>query len=238
MAYRKSRRYQQCLEKVPQGKVSVAEAVTAVKGMDGTKFDQTVELSLSLGLNPRQAEQNLRGSVSLPHGIGKTRRVVAFCEGDDVEKARQAGAVEAGSDELVEKIEGGWMEFDVAVASPQAMKKISRLGRVLGPQGLMPSPKAGTVVDDVATAVKEYSAGKVEYRTDAGGNIHVPVGKTSFEDQQLVDNVNAMLDMIRRLRPSTVKGTYMRRATLSATMTPSVDLDLTVRTDVGGSSDE
>ncbi|MGC9453579.1 MAG: 50S ribosomal protein L1 [Phycisphaerae bacterium] len=238
MAYRKSRRYQQCLEKVPQGKVSVAEAVTAVKGMDGTKFDQTVELSLSLGLNPRQAEQNLRGSVSLPHGIGKTRRVVAFCEGDDVEKARQAGAVEAGSDELVEKIEGGWMEFDVAVASPQVMKKISRLGRVLGPQGLMPSPKAGTVVDDVATAVKEYSAGKVEYRTDAGGNIHVPVGKTSFEDQQLVDNVNAMLDMIRRLRPSTVKGTYMRRATLSATMTPSVDLDLTVRTDVGGSSDE
>ncbi|MFP3937753.1 MAG: 50S ribosomal protein L1 [Phycisphaerae bacterium] len=238
MSLKKSRRYQECLEKVPEGKVSVPEAVKAVKAMDGAKFDQTVELSLSLGLNPRQADQNLRGSVSLPHGIGKTRRVIAFCEGEDVEKAKEAGAVEAGSDELVEKIEGGWMEFDVAVADPQVMKKISRLGRVLGPQGLMPSPKAGTVVEDVATAVREYSAGKVEYRTDTGGNIHVPVGKTSFEDQKLVENTNAMLDMVRRMRPSSVKGTYMRRATLSATMTPSVDLDLTVRTISGGNGDE
>lgn len=237
MSLKKSRRYQQCLEKVPEGKVSVPEAIKAVKDMDGAKFDQTVELSLSLGLNPRQADQNLRGSVSLPHGIGKTRRVVAFCEGDDVEQAKEAGAVEAGSEELAEKIEGGWMEFDVAVASPQVMKKIAKLGRVLGPQGLMPSPKAGTVVDDVPTAVREYSAGKVEYRTDAGGNIHVPVGKTSFEPDKLTENVNAMLDIIRRLRPTSVKGTYMRRATLSATMTPSVDLDLTVRTMTGGSDE-
>ncbi len=238
MPDRKSKRYQECLQKIPEGKVSVEEAVRAVKDMDGAKFDQTVELSLSLGLNPRQADQNLRGSVSLPHGIGKTRRVVAFCEGDDIEQAKAAGAVEAGSDELVEKIDGGWMDFDVAIAAPQMMKKISRLGRVLGPQGLMPSPKAGTVVDDVPTAVREYAAGKVEYRTDSGGNIHVPVGKMSFESEKLVENINAMLDMIRRLRPVTVKGTYMRRATLSATMTPSIDLDLTIRTISGGRSNE
>jgi large subunit ribosomal protein L1 len=237
MAGKRSRRYQQCLEKVPEGKVSVQEAVGAVKEMAGANFDQTVELSLHLGLNPRQAEQNLRGSVSLPNGIGKTRRVVAFCEGDDAEQAKAAGAVAAGSDELVEQIQNGWMEFDVAIATPAMMKKISRLGRVLGPQGLMPSPKAGTVVDDIATAVREYAAGKVEYRTDTGGNIHVPVGKTSFEAEKLVENVNAMLDIIRRLRPATVKGTYMRRATLSATMTPSADLDLTVRTSAGGTDE-
>ncbi len=226
MAKRRSRRYRQLCEKVPEGAVNTAEAIRVIKEFQSAKFDATVELVMHLGIDPRQADQAIRGSISLPHGIGSTRKVIAFCEGEDVEKAIEAGAIEAGGDELVKKIQGGWMDFDVAVATKGMMKIVSRLGRVLGPQGKMPSPKAGTVVDDITQAVKDYSAGKVEYRNDDGGNLHIPVGKVNFDADKLRDNIEAFVSHIRRLRPATTKGTYIRKVCLSATMSPSVSLDV------------
>ena len=236
MGRTRSKRYKQMLEKIPEGKVSIPAAVDVVKSFEPMAFDATVDLTMELGIDPRQADQALRGSLSLPHGIGKQRRVVAFCEGDDVEKAKEAGAVEAGSDELIEKIQGGWMDFDLAIASKPMMKSVSKLGRQLGPQGLMPSPKQGTVVDDVAQAVGEYAAGKVEYRNDAGGNLHVPVGKQSFEAAQLVDNVRAFVQHVRSIRPQSVKGMYIRKAVLSTTMSPSVELDIAAQSDAAGAA--
>ncbi len=222
---KRSKRYREAVENLPEGKAPISEAVKAMKSLPATKFDQTVELHMHLGIDPRQADQALRGAVSLPHGIGKARKVIAFCEGEDVDKAKAAGAVEAGSDELVEKIQNGWTDFDVAVATPPMMKTVSRLGRILGPQGKMPSPKAGTVVQDVEQAVKEYSAGKVEYRNDAGGNLHVPVGKLSFDEEKLIENIKSFVGMVRRLRPSTTKGAYMKKVCITATMTPSIEID-------------
>lgn len=226
MAGTHGKRYMKCLEKVPKGKVSVKDAVAALKSFPRAKFDATVELTMHLGIDTRQAEQALRGSVSLPHGIGATRKVVAFCDGADVEAAKAAGAIEAGADELVDKISKGWTDFDVAIATPAMMKIVSKLGRVLGPQGKMPSPKAGTVVTEIAKAVTEYSAGKVEYRNDDGGNIHVPVGKDSFEEQKLVDNIEMFINYMRRLRPSTAKGIFIKKACISSTMTPAVLIDV------------
>jgi large subunit ribosomal protein L1 len=205
MGKKHGKRYLEWLEKVPKEAVALGQAVEIVRGFAGGKFDPTIELTMHLGIDARQADQALRGSISLPHGIGKARKVIAFCEGEDVEKATAAGAIEAGSDELIQKIQDGWMDFDVAVTTPKMMRSVSRLGRILGPQGKMPSPKAGTVVEDVATAVKEYAAGKVEYRNDDGGNIHVPVGKASFEPEKLVENIEAMFNHIKKLRPSTAK---------------------------------
>jgi len=222
MATRVSRRYKECLASVPEGAVDLPEAVRVLKGFKATKFDSTVELVMHLGIDPRQADQALRGSISLPHGIGKARRIIAFCDGEDIDKATAAGAIEAGGDELVKKIQDGWMDFDVAIATPPMMKIVSRLGRLLGPQGKMPSPKAGTVVKDVETAVTEYGAGKVEYRNDDGGNLHVPVGKASFEDEQLVENITAFMDHVKRLRPASTKGTYIKKVCLSASMSPAV----------------
>jgi len=221
-----AKRYAKCLDKLPEGKVPLVEAVKIVKGFDAPKFDQTVELVMHLGVDPRQADQNIRGSISLPHGIGKARRVIAFCDGDDVAAAAQAGAVEAGGDELVKKIQDGWTDFDVAIATPQMMRTVSRLGRILGPQGKMPSPKAGTVVKDIATAVAEYSAGKIEYRNDDGGNLHLAVGKVSFEDEKLIENIEAFVNHIRRLRPASAKGTFIKKVCLSGSMTPAVQLDM------------
>jgi len=226
MAKSMSKRHKECLSAAPDGKLGMAEAVKAIKGFPPTKFDPTIELVLHLGIDPRQADQALRGSISLPHGIGKARRVIAFCEGEDVDKAKSAGAAETGSDELIKKIQGGWTDFDVAIATPAMMKSVSRLGRILGPQGKMPSPKAGTVTGDVAAAVAEYAAGKVEYRNDDGGNIHVPVGKASFDEQKLIENITAFIDHVKRLKPSTAKGTYIKKVCLSATMSPSVQLDV------------
>ena len=220
------KQYRQWIEKVPKQAVPVAEAVKIVQGFTGGKFDPTVELTMHLGIDARQADQALRGSLSLPHGIGKARRVIAFCEGEDVEKATEAGAIEAGSDELIQKIQDGWMDFDVAISTPALMRSVSRLGRTLGPQGKMPSPKTGTVVEDVATAVREYAAGKVEYRNDDGGNIHVPVGRSSFEPQKLVENIEAMFVHIKKLRPPTARGTYVKKVCISATMSPAVRVDL------------
>ena len=226
MATRVSRRYKECLASVPEDAVDLPEAVRILKGFKATKFDSTVELVMHLGIDPRQADQALRGSISLPHGIGKARKIIAFCDGEDIDKATAAGAIEAGGDELVKKIQDGWMDFDVAIATPPMMKIVSRLGRILGPQGKMPSPKAGTVVKDVTVAVTEYGAGKVEYRNDDGGNLHVPVGKASFDDEQLVENITAFMDHVKRLRPASTKGTYIKKVCLSASMSPAVQVDV------------
>ena len=226
MNNKRSKRYRQDLEKIPEGKVPVGEAVSIVKNFQATKFDPTVELVMHLGIDPRQADQALRGSISLPHGIGVTKKVIAFCEDEDVEKAKAAGAVEAGSDELIKKIQDGWMDFDVAVTTKAMMKSVSRLGRILGPQGKMPSPKAGTVVDDIAGAVREYAAGKVEYRNDEGGNLHVPMGKASFEPDKLTENIETFLAHVKRSRPAAAKGAYIKKACLSASMSPSVQLEV------------
>jgi len=222
MSKKQGKKYLQWLEKVPKEPVSLADAVGAVKAMTGAKFDQTIELSMHLGIDPRQAEQAIRGSISLPHGIGQSRKVIAFCEGDDVERAKAAGAIEAGADELIKKVADGWLDFDVAVSTPKMMRSVSRLGRVLGPQGKMPSPKSGTVVEDIAKAVTEYGAGKVEYRNDDGGNIHVPVGKMSFDARKIVENAEALINHVKRVKPSTAKGTYIKKICLSGTMTPGV----------------
>ena len=223
---KKSKRYRAWVEKVPASKVAVREAVDVVKGFTSTKLDPTVELVMHLGIDPRQADQALRGSISLPHGIGRRRRVIAFCEEQDVDKAVEAGAVEAGLDDLVKKIQDGWMDFDVAVATPKVMRNVAKLGRVLGPQGKMPSPKAGTVVEDIVVAVTEYGAGKVEYRSDDGGNLHVPVGKQSFDADKLVENIEMFLKYVKKRRPAATKGTYIKKACLAATMSPSVELDV------------
>ena len=222
----RSKRYRECLEKVPQGKVSVLDAVKAVKAFKSTKFDQTINLTMHLGIDPKQADQAIRGAISLPHGIGASKKVICFCDGDDIARAKDAGAIEAGADELVKKVNDGWLDFDVAIATTPMMKVVSRLGRVLGPQGKMPSPKAGTVVTDVSTAVREYAAGKLEFRNDDGGNVRAVVGKQSFEDQKLVDNIEMFLNHIRRMKPPASKGIYIMKVVLSASMSPSVQVDV------------
>jgi large subunit ribosomal protein L1 len=201
-----------------------AAAVAALKKFKGPKFDQTVNVVLHLNVDTKQADQNLRGAISLPKGIGKSKRVVAFCQSDVAPKALEAGAIKAGGEELVSEIEKGFMDFDVAVASPDMMRVVSKLGKVLGPKGLMPSPKAGTVTADIPTAVKEYSAGKVEYRTDTGGNVHAIIGKMSFPDASLAENLSHFIGVIEKIRPSTVKGQYIKSITISGAMTPGVKI--------------
>ena len=226
MGKKRGKRYRSDSEKVPSGPVSVTEAVGVLKQFGGTKFDQTVELAVWLGIDPKQADQAIRGATSLPNGIGKTRKVIAFCSDDDASAARDAGAIEAGGDDLVAKVQKGWMDFDVAIATGAMMRSVSRLGRVLGPVGKMPSPKAGTVVDDVAAAVKEYAAGKIKFRNDDGGNIHTPVGKISFEVEKLVENIEAFLSQLKAMKPASSKGTYIKKACLSATMSPAIELNV------------
>jgi large subunit ribosomal protein L1 len=226
MPRRHGKRYTKSMAKAPGRKLPLGEAVATLKGFDPPKFDSTVELVMHLGIDPRQADQALRGSISLPHGIGKTKSVIAFCEGSDAEAAKAAGAIEAGGEELVEKISKGWMEFDVAIAHPGMMKIVSKLGRTLGPTGKMPSPKAGTVTPKVVDAVKEFAAGKVEYRNDDGGNLHVPVGKMSFDNDKLVENIQHFISFVRKAKPSTCKGTYIKKVSISGTMTPGVEVDV------------
>ena len=222
----RSKRYKKESQEVVKDPIGLAEAMEKIKSFKSAKFDQTIECVLHLGIDPKQADQLIRGSLSLPHGIGKQKRVIAFCEDTQVEAAREAGAVEAGSDDLVKKISDGWMDFDVAVASPKVMGKVGKLGRLLGPQGKMPSPKNGTVTADLVTAVSEFAAGKVEFKNDAGGNIHVVVGKQSFETQKLVDNIEAFVSHIKRIKPAATKGTYIKRMCVSATMSPSVTVNI------------
>ena len=206
--------------------LSPAEAVATLRKFKTPKFDQTVNVVMHLGIDPKQADQILRGSIGLPNGTGKTARVVCFCQSDKVAAAKAAGAVEAGSDDLVAKIEGGWMDFDVAVASPDMMRVVSKLGKVLGPKGLMPSPKAGTVAPDVINAVKEYSNGKQEYRNDDGGNVHGVIGKLSFADAKLVENLEAFIANIQKIKPAAAKGTYVKKCVVAACMSPGIQISL------------
>jgi large subunit ribosomal protein L1 len=213
-----------------EGTQPLNRAVQILKQMKRAKFDETVEVHMWLGIDTTQSDQLVRGSVVLPHGLGKTKRVVVFCQGDNVAKAKEAGAEFAGSADLMEKIQKeNWLDFDVAIATQDMMGQVSRLGKVLGPRGLMPTPKAGTVVPaggDVASAVREFKAGKVEYRADKGGNVHAGVGKLSFDEQKIADNVTAFVEQIRHVRPSAVKGHYIKSVTLSATMSPGIPLQV------------
>jgi large subunit ribosomal protein L1 len=219
-----SKRHRANLEAAPKEPRTAHEAIAALKKFKTVKFDQTVNICLHLGIDVKQADQALRGSISLPRGIGKSKRVVAFCQSDKVAAALAAGAVKAGGEELVAEVEKGWMEFDVAVASPDMMRVMSKLGKVLGPKGLMPSPKAGTVTPNVADAVKEYSAGKVEYRADAAGNVHAVIGKMSFAEKDLVDNLEFFVKTIEKVKPATSKGVYIKKITVSGAMTPGVQI--------------
>ncbi|HWA98667.1 MAG TPA: 50S ribosomal protein L1 [Pirellulales bacterium] len=202
--------------------VSVEQAVGMLKQFPPTKFDQSVEIAFRLGIDPKQADQLVRGSVVLPNGIGKSLRVVVFAKGDLADAAKAAGADEVGSDDLAKKIKDGWTDFDVCIAAPDMMGLVGPLGKVLGPRGLMPSPRAGTVTPEVAKTVKEYKAGKVEFRNDAGGNVHAVVGKLSFSAEKLVENINAFIAHIHHLKPHSVKGHYVKGIAVSATMSPGV----------------
>jgi large subunit ribosomal protein L1 len=212
------------IELRPIEPVELTKAITQLRTFKAPKFDQTVNAVVHLGIDPKQADQALRGSISMPHGIGKSARVIAFCTNDKIEAATEAGAIEAGGEDLVKKVEGGWFDFDVAIATPDMMRVVSRLGRTLGPKGMMPSPKAGTVTPNVAEAVKEYSAGKQEYRNDDGGNIHCIVGKMSFSDDQLTENLSFFAETIEKIRPASTKGTYLKKFVISASMTPGVEI--------------
>ena len=220
---KRSKRMKALVEKV-QGNapLPLSEAVNLLKTFANTKFDQSVEVALRLGVDPKQADQIVRGSIVLPNGIGRTLRVVVFAKDDKAGEAQEAGADEVGGPELAEKIKGGWTDFDVCIASPDMMSVVGPLGRILGPRGLMPSPRAGTVTPDVARTIHEYKAGKVEFRNDSGGNVHAVVGKLSFDAPKLVENIQALIDYVEGLKPAAVRGQYLKGVAISATMTPSV----------------
>jgi len=204
----------------------IEEAVKLVKELASAKFDETVEIAVNLNVDPRKADQMVRSTVVLPHGTGKQVRVLVFAKGEKEKEAQEAGADYVGAEDLVEKIQSGWLEFDKAVATPDVMPIVGRLGRILGPRGLMPNPKVGTVTFDVAKAVKELKAGRVEFRVDKGGIIHMPVGKVSFDEKQLIENIRTAIDAIIKAKPSTVKGRYIKRITVSSTMGPGIRVDL------------
>jgi len=220
---KRSKRMQAMLAKAPGKRaLPLPEAVALLKQFNTTKFDQSVEIAIRLGIDPRQADQTVRGSIVLPHGIGKTLRVVVFAKGDKVDEARSAGADEVGGAELAEKIKAGWTDFDVCIATPDMMGVVGPLGKILGPRGLMPSPRAGTVTMDVGRVVREYKAGKVEFRNDAGGVVHAVVGKLSFDAQKLVENIKTFIDYVQSIKPLAVRGQYIKSIAISATMSPSV----------------
>ena len=226
MATMVSKRYDASAGKIaPDKPYSLDEAIGVLKAMPGAKFDESVDLSFRLGVDPKHADQMVRGAVVLPHGIGKTVRVAVFAKGEKEREAREAGADTIGAEDLVEKVQGGWMDFDTAIATPDLMGQVGRLGKVLGPRGLMPNPKLGTVTFDISRAVREAKAGKVEFRVDKAGNIHTPVGKRSFNEQQLRDNAMALIEAIVRAKPSAAKGNYLRSLTVSSTMSPGVPID-------------
>ncbi|MDG1490299.1 MAG: 50S ribosomal protein L1 [Planctomycetota bacterium] len=221
-----SKRYREAASRIDrESHYMPNEAFDMLKSLPAPKFDETVEVAVRLGIDPRKTDQLVRGAVSLPKGLGKTVKVVVFAEGDKAEAAREAGADEVGSDDLAAKIQGGWMDFDVVIASPDMMKHVGKLGKVLGPQGKMPSPKSGTVTPNVAEAVTEFKAGKVEFRTDAGGNVHAPLGKRSFSTEDLVENLSAFMNHLSGMRPAAVKGTFVRRISVSTTMSPGAFIE-------------
>jgi len=224
--------FRAALEKVDRNQRYLLEdSLRLAKDTARAKFDETVELAIRLGVDPRQADQNIRGTVSLPHGMGKTVRVLAFAKGDKEKEAQEAGADFVGSDELIKKISDGWFDFDKAVATPDMMAAVGRIGKVLGPRGLMPNPKTGTVSMDIGKAIKEIKAGKLEFRVDKAGIVHVPVGKASFGAELLIDNARAVLLSILRAKPASAKGNYVKGVTVATTMGPGIKIDLTqVRT--------
>lgn len=224
---KKGKKYAAALEKVEQGKkYSLDEAITKVKEIAFAKFDETVELTMWLGVDPRKADQLVRGTIVLPHGLGgKTKIVVVIAQGDKIKEAEDAGADFAGGDELVDKIKGGWLDFDAVIATPDMMRSVGTLGKILGPRGLMPNPKTGTVTMDVKTAIQETKAGKVEYRVDKTGVIHSPVGKVSFDEAKLQENLQVLINAVLKAKPTTAKGRYLKKINLAATMSPGVLLD-------------
>ena len=205
---------------------TVDEAVKVAKNGATTKFDETVDLALSLNIDTKQADQLVRGSFSLPNGTGKSVRVIAFCEGEEAEAATANGAIEVGGQDLVQKIEKGWLDFDIAICHPAMMRFVGKLGKVLGPKGMMPSPKSGTVTDKVSQAVSDFSSGKIEFRNDKEGNVHMIVGKASFDEAKLADNINAAINHIKSLRPAVVKSDFIKNITISTTMGPGVKIAL------------
>jgi large subunit ribosomal protein L1 len=226
MAVKRSKRYKQAAQKVERDKYyTVEEAAEILKKSATAKFDETVELAFKLGVDPRQADQMVRGTVALPHGTGKSVRVVVFAKGEKAREAEEAGADVVGADDLAEKVQSGWMDFDVAVATPDMMGVVGKLGRILGPKGLMPSPKSGTVTFDLAQAIKAIKAGKIEYRVDKNANIHVPVGKASFDSGKIAENALTVIESIIKAKPASSKGTYLRRVCMSSTMGPGLRLD-------------
>jgi large subunit ribosomal protein L1 len=222
-----SKRYGAAAKQIDQAKAySVEEALETVKAGAKAKFDETVDMSIRLGVDPKHADQMVRGAVVLPNGIGKSVRVLVFAKGEKEREAREAGADHVGAEDLIEKIQGGWLEFDSAIATPDLMGQVGKLGKVLGPRGLMPNPKIGTVSFDIARAVREAKAGKVEFRVDKAGNIHVPIGKASFPADGLAANAMAMIEAIMRAKPAAAKGNYLRTLTVSSTMGPGVRVDV------------
>ena len=221
------KKFRAALEKVePHKRHTMEEGIAKVKEIAFAKFDETVELTMWLGVDPRKADQMVRGTVVLPHGLGgKAKKIVVITQGDKVREAQEAGADEVGGEEIVNRIKGGWVDFDAVIATPDMMRLVGALGKVLGPRGLMPNPKTGTVTNDVRTAIEETKAGKVEYRVDKTGVIHVPVGKVSFDDDKLKDNARILIDAVIKAKPSTAKGRYVKKVNLAATMSPGVLLD-------------
>jgi large subunit ribosomal protein L1 len=223
---KRSKAYQEALKKFDRNHLyDPAEALQLVKEMSSTKFDETVEVHIKLGVDPRHADQQVRGTVSLPHGTGKTRKVLVFAKGEKQKEAETAGADYVGAEELAEKIQGGWFDFDVAVATPDMMAVVGKLGKILGPRGLMPNPKAGTVTFDIERTINELKAGRIEYRVDKTAIIHAPIGKVSFEIEKLMDNLNSFAEALIKARPAAAKGQYMRSVTVCSTMGPGVKIN-------------
>jgi len=221
---KRSKRYQKEAQHFDETPIDIPQAVEKLKSFSSLKFDQIINCVVNLGIDTKQSDQMVRGSMSLPFGIGRQKKVIAFCDDSETDAAKAAGAIEAGTDDLIKKVTDGWSDFDVAIASPKVMGKVGKLGRVLGPQGKMPTPKNGTVTADIPTAVAEFAAGKIEFKSDTGGNVHAVVGRQSFEKDKLVANIEAFLNQIRKMKPAAVKGTYIKKACLSATMSPSVTI--------------
>ena len=221
---KRTKEFQKLVDK--NKRYSLSEAIEALKQAPKTKFDQTIELSFKLNVNPKETPVSVRGTVLLPHGTGKTQKVAVFCKGEDEEKAKEAGADFIGSDELVKKVSGGWCDFDVAIATPEMMKEMARLGKILGPRGLMPNPKTGTVTKEIGKAITEVKKGKIEFRMDKQSNIHAPIGKLSFETSALFENGTRLIEAIVHAKPPMVKGIFIRSISLSSTMGPGIKLDL------------
>ncbi|WP_093052696.1 MULTISPECIES: 50S ribosomal protein L1 [Salipaludibacillus] len=227
LATKRGKKYEDALKLVDREKVyNVEEAIELVKKTAVANFDETVELAARLGVDPKKADQQIRGAVVLPNGTGKTQRVLVFAKGDKAKEAEAAGADFVGEEDMINKVSQGWLDFDVVVATPDMMAQVGKLGRVLGPKGLMPNPKTGTVTFEVEKAVNEIKAGKVEYRVDKAGNIHVPLGKTSFDNDKLVENFKTMMDTLMKAKPAAAKGTYLRNVSLAATMGPGLKINV------------